>query len=168
MPCQRRLHARVILVPYISQRNALIAGTMGPRDTVPRHPVLNLHVQMKPRLSWPSPTRLLERGSALVAGTVLTFFLLILAYRLATDWPWLMRQYSGPVAGYDDLWGRIISGGLLLVVVGWGALCATYIVLDVTARVQGRPSWISRREWLVGAASATLALTLALLTISAM
>jgi hypothetical protein len=122
---------------------------------------------MMSRRGRPTSVLLLQQGSALVVSTTLTFFLFVLVHRLATDPAWLARQYLSPARGADEIWGRIVSGGLLLVAVGWGLVWAALICLHAWARLRGRPSPIGRQRWLTGAASTAFALILALLAVRA-
>jgi hypothetical protein len=114
---------------------------------------------------WIHRSRLAELGALAAVATILHLLLFLVLYRAGTDPTWFMQQYLGPVRTEDEIWGRIVSGALLLVVVGWGIFCTGIACLDLYARLRGAPSRIGWQERLAGAGAALLALVLAFLLV---
>jgi len=111
----------------------------------------------------PRREQLLERVVAVGVATLMTFLLFIVLYRMTTDWTWFTHQYLGPLRDDDEIWGRLVSGGLLLVVLGWGVFCVGLALIDVYARLRGASPLIKVQQWIAGLAVSVVALVLTFL-----
>jgi hypothetical protein len=116
-------------------------------------------------LIWACRDRLAELALLFVVATILHLLLILLIYRLATEPMWLAHQYLGPVQTEDEIWGRVVSGALLLLVIGWGVFCTAFVCLDLHARRRGVAPRVKMPEWIAGAGAAVMALALALLAV---